>query len=81
MVKFLSCMQTCCILHDFGVLVSGVTCNHRKPWKFFITVDCEEADFGVFALLAKLQGDEWKVEETENYCFCREEASGIDPCW
>lgn len=45
MLKFASCMQTCCILYDFGVLVSRVLCDHRKPSKFFITVDWEEADF------------------------------------
>lgn len=44
-LKFPSCMQTCCILYDFGVLVSRVICDHRQPWKFFITVDWEEADF------------------------------------
>lgn len=65
-VKLPVCVQTCCILYHFGVLVYTVMGDQRKPWKFFITVDWEEDDFWN-CLFAKLQRDEWNVEETENY--------------
>lgn len=36
MPKFPIFVPTCCIVFNFGVLVSRVMCGHRKPWKFLL---------------------------------------------